>query len=503
VARRAGTTLAAGACLGLAVVATVPANAVIATTGGPGAEVARASAVSAARAGTGTIGWTCRFAPAAAATRTVSGDALGSALVSATTPDRPATRLRETLGRLLGDHAFLLMEAMRATAGASADEPAITARLDQNSDALADAFSSVYGADARSTFRPLWQRHIDAATAFAVATAAGSTAGQNAARRQLDTFRKDFGDFLHAANPDLDPAAESQAIRLHVNQLIAFAQGDYASAYGAAREAYAHMFMLGDTLAQAIATQLPDRYPDVRAAFSPASELRLTLDRLLGEHLILAAEAMRSSLLNGPDVPAARLALDGNTTDLTSAIRSVYGGAAASFSDVWTAHVVAYLDYIDAVRAGDTARTAAARQSLQQYGQALGQFLATADPALDANAVATLMATHTASLLEMVDRYRTGDAAGAYGTVDDAYGHMFEVGDTLAAGIAAQFPDRYRDLAPLPATDTAAAPWRLPSPLWLSTLFATALTWLLLMAPRTARRFTGRGGERPSDPIVR
>jgi hypothetical protein len=65
--------------------------------------------------------------------------------------------------------------------------------------------------------------------------------------------------------------------------------------------------------------------------------------------------------------------------------------------------------------------------------------------------------------------------------VAEAHTHMFDVADALADGIAAQFPDRFSDLAGAPATDTratsqradtASTPWALLAVLILMSLAA-------------------------------
>ena len=369
--------------------------------------------------------------------------------------DRPATELRVALARMLGEHAYLLMELMRAETGAAGEGEAAQATIDANTKSLSDAVASVYGADAGKAFRALWDRHIVAAAAFARATAGGDTAGAEAARHELHAFQSAFDAFLADANPKLDADAESAAVQLHLKHVEQFAAGDFSAAYTSARDAYGHMFDMGDMLARAIAKQFPKRFPDVRIAFSPASELRVYLDRLLGEHLILAAEVMRAGMAQAPDFPAIRQALDANAADLRDAIGGIYGkDAGAAFAEVWHAHLVAYLDYVDAVRENDPDRMATVRQTLDAYGRVFGEFMASANPKLSADGVAELIAMHTASLVEMVDDYRAEDYAAANATAAEAYVHMFEVGDALAAAIAAQLPSRFADLAELPATDT-------------------------------------------------
>jgi hypothetical protein len=430
----------------------------------------------------------------------------GTASAPAAT-DRPATGLRVSLGAALGEHAYLLMEAMRAAATSSPDAGAVGTRLDVNTDAIAAAIASVYGDAAGTEFRSIWQRHIDAARAYGDAVRTQDTGARDAAIAALDAFKSDLDAFLRKANPKLDADDEAHAVALHLQQLRAYADGDYAEAYRVAREAYAHMYDLGDLLARAVAQQFPDRFPDIRVAFSPASELRVSLDRLLGEHLVLAAEAMRAAIGSSPDTAAARQALDANADDLSGAIGSVYGDAArSSFAQVWRAHLDAYLAYIDAVAAGDQARAGAARTSLEAYGRVFGEFLAKVNPHLTADAVAGLISHHTQALLAMVDAYRRGDAQQAYAVVGEAYAHMFTVGDALAGAISAQFPKQFKDLAGAPATDTSAhshaaaatnpLDWLAPAGIGIA-----ALVGALLAFGRPARRrpTPAVAGDRPRD----
>ena len=58
---------------------------------------------------------------------------------------------------------------------------------------------------------------------------------------------------------------------------------------------------------------------------SPATDLRVTLDRLLAEHALLATFAMQKGLGGEKDFDAIAGALDANTVDLGAAIGSVFG----------------------------------------------------------------------------------------------------------------------------------------------------------------------------------
>jgi hypothetical protein len=414
--------------------------------------------------------------------------------------DTPATALRLTLGRLLGEHAYLTMEAMRATALEGPSRDAARESLDINTNALSSAFASVYGDAAGTEFKTLWGQHIDALLDYSAAVARGDATASTRAEEALTKFRTAFGSFLTSANPHLSGDAEIEALQLHIDQLVAYVDGDYARAAATGREAYAHMFALGDDLARGIADQFPSRYTGAAIAFSPKAELRVALGRLLGEHLVLSAEAMRAVLDEAPDAAGARDAISGNTADLSAAIARIYGAdAGKAFSEIWDRHVAAYLVYIEAVRADDAEEQERALELLHGYHVDIADFLASANPEIDRAAVEELIRQHVEALIGQVDAYAAGDHRRSVTIVREAYGHMFTVADALADAIARQFPDRFRDLRQIPPTSTEGEPppspieaWRGPAlailAIGLAALLASSDRW----RPVNGRPSSGR-----------
>ena len=76
---------------------------------------------------------------------------------------------------------------------------------------------------------------------------------------------------------------------------------------------------------------------------TPAADLRVTLDTLLGEHALLAVAATQKGLDGAEDFEAAAAALDANSVEVSEAIASVYGDEAAEqFLDapsLWRDHI--------------------------------------------------------------------------------------------------------------------------------------------------------------------
>ncbi len=368
--------------------------------------------------------------------------------------------------------------------------------LDANSRQLSGLIGSVYGPVAGRRFRALWQEHIDEVLAYARATAANDEEGKQAALTELNGYLQTFVDFMASANPYIDPQAEAVSLQMHVSQLLQFASSDYSAVYDSERQAFVHMFGFGDQLAQAIARQFPRRFTGARA-LSPGALLRMTLDRLLAEHAVLAASAMRAGLTEAPDKAAVASALDANGRDLTSAIGLVYGAdTAAAFSRIWSEHVAAYLAYVDAVRTHDRAGRKRTVADLDRLAGRLASALAKANPGLASPAVAAMLRHHMESLIEQVDADAAGDYPRAVASVNQAYNHMFLVGDAVAAAISRQFPNRFRDITTMPPTSTVDAP---PDP-WLPGLGFIPGGLLCLLAARLLRpkRAVARPGGGPS-----
>ena len=172
-----------------------------------------------------------------------------------------------------------------------------------------------------------------------------------------------------------------------------------------------------------------------------AADLRVTLDRLLGEHAVLAMNATNLGVTGSKAFPAAAQALDRNSVALSQAIGSIYGAKAGkTFLDgpfMWRAHVKFFVDYTVATAKKDEAAKQKAVANLQTYTVRFGDFLAGAT-GLPKLAVRNDLLGHVLELKGQLDAYanhKYGKAATMY---QHAYDHMFMTGDLLAGAIAKQ-----------------------------------------------------------------
>ena len=178
-----------------------------------------------------------------------------------------------------------------------------------------------------------------------------------------------------------------------------------------------------------------------------AADLRVKLDRLLGEHAVLAIAATRKGLDGARDFKTVAATLDRNSVELSRTIASVYGRKAGNqFLNgrfMWRAHVRFFVDYTVATAKKDRAGQRRAVSNLKSYQGAFSAFLAKATN-LPQRAVFASISEHVAQLKGQVDAYARGDYARAYRLERTAYAHMFMTGDAIAGAIVKQFPAKFR-----------------------------------------------------------
>ena len=177
------------------------------------------------------------------------------------------------------------------------------------------------------------------------------------------------------------------------------------------------------------------------AADSKATELRVTLDNLLGEHALLAIWATQAGYSGSKSFPALAAQLDKNSVAISKAIGSVYGAAAAKqFLDgknLWRAHIGYFVDYTKALAMKDAAGQKKAVANLMTYIQVQAAFFAKAT-GLPKKALVNDLTAHVLQLKGQLDAYAAGNYKQAYTVTAGAYDHMFMTGDLLAGAIAKQ-----------------------------------------------------------------
>jgi hypothetical protein len=358
------------------------------------------------------------------------------------TPSPKAVQLRIALNQLLGEHAILAIQATQRGLVGGKDFNAVAKQLDANSVAISKAIGSVYGPAAGNQFlngKNLWRAHIGYFVDYTVATATKDKAGQKKAVANLMAYIQTQAAFFAKAT-GLPKQALVNDLTAHVlqlkGQLDAFAKGNYAQAYALTNGAYEHMGMTADLLAGAIAKQ-----KHLGSISSPKADLQVALDRLLGEHALLATWATQAGLNGDKNFPALAKQLDANSVAISKAIGSLYGSAAAkqflNGTNLWRDHIKDFVAYTVATAKNDKAGQKKAVADLMAYIQTQATFFSKAI-GLPKQALVNDLTAHVLQLKGALDDYSSHRYGATFTLVNGAYDHMFMTGDVLAGGIAKQ-----------------------------------------------------------------
>ena len=181
-----------------------------------------------------------------------------------------------------------------------------------------------------------------------------------------------------------------------------------------------------------------------------ATDLRAALDQLFSEHAYLAVITMQKGIDGSKDFDQAAAALNDNTNDLSDAIASVYGKKAGKqFKDIWSSHIGYFVDYVKADASGDHQAKEKAVKDLDAYRMKQAKFLDQAtDGRLKAADLEAGLKTHIDELIKTYTSYHNGEYDQLYPTVREAYGHMFMVGQDVAAAIVDQHPELFKSNMP-------------------------------------------------------
>lgn len=192
-----------------------------------------------------------------------TGKQLSGAAVSESTGELPAgfdsppSELRSALGRLLGEHVELAFDATRAVVSGNDAAAAAADALNANTQDIIAALQGALGDDVAREFSRIWSEHIDALVDFSVAVADDDAEAQARARAGLDAFPGALGEVLPALSRGRVTARSViAALKEHDEQLLqqvtAYAAGDYETSHDLAYSGYEHMFAIANTLADAL-----------------------------------------------------------------------------------------------------------------------------------------------------------------------------------------------------------------------------------------------------------
>ena len=176
-----------------------------------------------------------------------------------------------------------------------------------------------------------------------------------------------------------------------------------------------------------------------QAAPADAVQLRSTMERLLGGHVLLADEFVRTAVKGQAEQNAAvGESVARNQAELVELV-TAEGGAAAGqeFAAAWQNHVDVLARYATALQEQDTAAQTAARQEyVAAEAQLARSFSTVVGGTVPLPALTEAATMHGEHLLDQADAYASGGYDTAYSIQREAFGHMVAAADVLARGVA-------------------------------------------------------------------
>lgn len=175
-----------------------------------------------------------------------------------------APKLHTALRELWQGHvAHTRAYALAVKAGDARAAERAAADVVDNAKAIADAVAGFYGKDAGAQLLTLLGGHWGAVKAMTDAQHAGNSQAHAAALQTLTSNAGEIAKFLAAANPYLGEDALRGLLMAHgghhVAQIGEIMRGDSAAEAQTWKAMQAHMDMIANALADAIAKQFPDK----------------------------------------------------------------------------------------------------------------------------------------------------------------------------------------------------------------------------------------------------
>jgi hypothetical protein len=190
-------------------------------------------------------------------------------------------------------------------------------------------------------------------------------------------------------------------------------------------------------------------------ADSKAGDLRVRLDLLLAEHVMVVAKQAIAASNHTDEYAGYAMLLTTNSTALVDLVRSAYGNTSATqFEQVWRIQNGYLIDYtIGKVTHNDAKSSGAMSGLVNGFIPQLAQ-LVTSLTQLPVDVVTQLETQRVAEMKAMIDDEVAQSYAKAYPELRTAYTNTTGLGNRLAIRMVQQFPDKFPGDATFTAIDT-------------------------------------------------
>jgi hypothetical protein len=168
--------------------------------------------------------------------------------------------------------------------------------------------------------------------------------------------------------------------------------------------------------------------------------------KLWEDHITWTRLAIVSFAAGVPDFDPTAARLMRNQEDIGNAIKPYYGRRAANrLTALLKEHIAGAVELLQAAKAGDDARFAAAKQAWYRNGRQIARFLSDANPRfLPFSRISGLMRGHLDQTLNEAAHRLGGDFPADIRDYDRIHRHILMMADAISTGIVKQFPRRFR-----------------------------------------------------------
>lgn len=167
-------------------------------------------------------------------------------------------------------------------------------------------------------------------------------------------------------------------------------------------------------------------------------------DLWLGHVLAIRNVAVATMDKNTSAREAAEQGVVANAKQIAGSIEPFYGKPASDkLFTLLAGHYGAIRDHLDATVTGNAAQQEAAVKQLTANATEISTFLSGANPNWPKDAVMGLLTAHAAHHIQQFQQLKEGAYAHEGETWTGMKAHIYVVADTLATGLAAQFPSKF------------------------------------------------------------
>ena len=162
-------------------------------------------------------------------------------------------------------HIYWVQHAVLNSATSSlAERDAVKKEVDANTKQIASMLTPFYGEARSQKFLSLLDINIGAVREYSEATVAGNKSKQDAALARLASNSEDFGVFFSGINPYLKKDTVQGLIAAHgahhVLQVNQYKKKDYAHLDETWKMMREHVYVIADTLTEALVKQFPSKF---------------------------------------------------------------------------------------------------------------------------------------------------------------------------------------------------------------------------------------------------